>query len=149
MTAATENRAEITVQLLSATGPKGAVYALLRQLRPDYSQNAMSEQINKQQSQGYQLAYVERHGEVVAVAGFYIGEKLAWGKHLYVDDLVTSDQHRSAGMGKRLLDWLKQYAISQHCQQLHLDSGVQRFTAHKFYLREGFKIASHHFSMAL
>ena len=149
MTTATENSAGITVQLLSATGPIDAVYALLRQLRPAYSQKAMSEQINKQQSQGYQLAYVERHGEVVAVAGFYIGEKLAWGKHLYVDDLVTSDQHRSAGMGKRLLDWLKQYAISQHCQQLHLDSGVQRFTAHKFYLREGFKIASHHFSMAL
>ena len=95
MTTATENSAGITVQLLSATGPKDAVYALLRQLRPAYSQKAMSEQINKQQSQGYQLAYVERHGEVVAVAGFYIGEKLAWGKHLYVDDLVTSDQHRS------------------------------------------------------
>jgi hypothetical protein len=46
------------VQLLSEAGPKNAVYALLRQLRPDYCQKAMSEQINKQQSQGYQLAYV-------------------------------------------------------------------------------------------
>jgi len=32
--------------------------------------------------------------------------------------------------------------------QLHLDSGVQRYMAHKFYLREGFIIASHHFSIS-
>ena len=28
-----------------------------------------------------------------------------------------------------------------------LGSGVQRFPAHRFYLRQGFNIASHHFSI--
>ena len=46
-----------------------------------------------------------------------------------------------------MLDWLKSYAQKNDCGQIHLDSGVQNFSAHRFYLREGFNIASHHFSI--
>ncbi len=84
---------------------------------------------------------------ILAAAGFNVGEKLAWGKHIYIDDLVTNAQFRSRGVGKFILDWFKTYALEIGCEQIHLDSGVQRFSAHKFYLREGFNIASHHFSM--
>jgi len=33
--------------------------------------------------------------------------------------------------------------------QLHLDSGVQRFSAHRFYLSKRMEISSHHFSLKL
>jgi GNAT superfamily N-acetyltransferase len=84
---------------------------------------------------------------VLCVAGFVVGTKLAWSKHLYVDDLVTAAQHRSRGAGAKMISWLKAHALELGCQQLHLDSGVQRFEAHRFYLREGFNIGSHHFSI--
>ena len=67
---------------------------------------------------------------------------------MYVDDLVTSTEHQSKGAGQFALQWLKNYAREQGCQQLHLDSGVLRFNAHKFYLRNGFNINSHHFAIA-
>jgi hypothetical protein len=51
------------------------------------------------------------------------------------------------GRGKRMLDWLKAHALALGCRQLQLDSGVQRFGAHRFYLREGFHISSHHFAI--
>ncbi len=82
---------------------------------------------------------------MLCVAGFNIGEKLAWGKHIYIDDLVTNEQFRSTGAGAYLMTWFKAYAQEQGCGQIHLDSGVQRFAAHRFYLREHFNIASHHF----
>jgi GNAT superfamily N-acetyltransferase len=106
-------------------------------------------QIKRQQQDGYQLAYVISDDEVLCVAGFIVAQKLAWDKHVYVDDLITSASNRSTGAGKCMIDWLKQYCKEQQCTQLHLDSGVQRFAAHKFYLREGFVISSHHFSMNL
>jgi hypothetical protein len=34
------------------------------------------------------------------------------------------------------------------CGELHLDSGVQRFGAHRVYLKNGFDITSHHFASA-
>ena len=96
---------------------------------------------------GYHVAYVEADGEVLCVAGFVVGTKLAWGKHIYVDDLVTAERHRSRGAGAKMISWLKSHARQLGCNQLHLDSGVQRFAAHRFYLREGFNIGSHHFSI--
>ncbi|MCI5107188.1 MAG: GNAT family N-acetyltransferase [Pseudomonadales bacterium] len=135
------------VNLLSEDADLEKIGPVMRELRPQYSQQQLLQQIRKQQADGYQLAWVEEDGAVLCVAGFVIGEKLAWKKHLYVDDLVSSEKQRSRGAGKLLMDWLKQYAREQGCQQLHLDSGVQRFAAHRFYLREGFAIASHHFSI--
>lgn len=130
-------------------------FPVMQQLRPQYSLEEFLEQVAVQSKEGYQLAFVMREdstsveSKVVAVAGFVIGTKLAWGKHMYIDDLVTDHNQRSTGAGKLLLDTLKQYALEKGCEQLHLDSGVQRFSAHKFYLREGMCIASHHFQIAL
>ncbi|MDQ3813210.1 MAG: GNAT family N-acetyltransferase [Armatimonadota bacterium] len=96
---------------------------------------------------GFKLAYLEDGGEVKAVAGFRVMENLAWGKFLYVDDLVTAAAARSQGYGDKLFDWLLDYARAEGCEQLHLDSGVQRFEAHRFYLRKRMSISSHHFAM--
>ncbi|MGB8703329.1 MAG: GNAT family N-acetyltransferase [Thermosynechococcaceae cyanobacterium] len=104
-------------------------------------------QIKEQQARGYQVAFAESDGKVLGVAGFVIGQKLAWGKHMYVDDLVTVEGSRSVGIGSQLVAWLKTYALDKGCTQIHLDSGVQRFPAHRFYVRQGFNIASHHFSI--
>jgi len=120
---------------------------VLLQLRPQYSEDSLIEQIQSQRTDGYHVAYVLEEGKVLCVAGFVMGQKLAWTKHIYVDDLVSNEAHRSTGAGKYLIDWLKQYARDNGCQQLHLDSGVTRFGAHRFYLREGFDITSHHFAV--
>lgn len=120
---------------------------VLLQLRSTFSREALIAQIKRQSESGYQVAYVESGGEVLCVAGFVVGTKLAWGKHIYVDDFVTAERHRSKGAGARMVTWLKAHARQLGCRQLHLDSGVQRFSAHRFYLRERFSIGSHHFSL--
>jgi GNAT superfamily N-acetyltransferase len=123
------------------------ISGVLLELRTTFSRETLIAQIKKQAAAGYRVAYVESDGEVLCVAGFVVGTKLAWGKHLYVDDLVTAERHRSKGAGAAMVAWLKSQARSLGCTQLHLDSGVQRFSAHRFYLRERFAISSHHFSL--
>jgi GNAT superfamily N-acetyltransferase len=66
-----------------------------------------------------------------------------------VDDLVTPKDTRSEGHGKRMLGWLTGVARKEGCSTLQLESGVQRYGAHRFYFREGMKISGYHFSMAL
>lgn len=136
------------VALASSAQDLKRIAPVLLELRDHYDTDGLLEQIRKQQKDGYQVAYVEADGAVLGVAGFVITSKLAWHKHLYVDDLVTAAAQRSRGAGRCLMDWLRQYAIDNGCRQLHLDSGVQRFAAHKFYLREGFEINSHHFAIS-
>ncbi|MEM7760365.1 MAG: GNAT family N-acetyltransferase, partial [Cyanobacteria bacterium P01_A01_bin.40] len=74
---------------------------------------------------------------------------LSWGKYLYVADLVIEQYRRSQGYGEVLFTWLIAFAKQHNCQQLHLDSGVQRFAAHRFYLRQKMNISSHHFTLKL
>ncbi|MCY7336462.1 MAG: GNAT family N-acetyltransferase [Chamaesiphon sp.] len=68
---------------------------------------------------------------------------------MYIEDLVCSSNNRSQGDGSKLFNWLVDYARAQNCQQLTLDSGVQRFAAHRFDLRHRMEITSHHFTLKL
>jgi GNAT superfamily N-acetyltransferase len=70
-------------------------------------------------------------------------------RKLYVDDLVTTADGRSQGVGHALLAELESRARAAGCTVIDLDSGVQRHDAHRFYFRERMHISSHHFSKAL
>ena len=121
----------------------------MRELRPHLEKESFVVRVRAQEQTGYVLVYVQHSGSPVAVAGFRLGEGLAWGRFLYVDDLVVLPDHRSCGYGTALLSWLAEFAAKEGCEQLHLDSGIQRKDAHPFYEREGMKLASVHFSKGL
>jgi GNAT superfamily N-acetyltransferase len=122
---------------------------VMRELRPHVAEDAFVERVRSQERQGYRLAYLNDAAHPAAVAGFRILENLAWGRFLYVDDLVTRSDARSCGHGARLLRWLHRLARSEGCRELHLDSGVQRADAHRFYVREGMRLSSYHFGVEL
>ncbi|GAB4225083.1 MAG: GNAT family N-acetyltransferase [Stanieria sp.] len=121
----------------------------MSQLRSHLKKESFLERVQCQRQQGYQLAFTELDSEIVAVAGFYISECLSWGKFLYVYDLIVDETLRSQGYGRALFEWLVDYARVNGCEQLHLDSGVQRFEAHRFYLKQRMNIVAHHFSLNL
>jgi GNAT superfamily N-acetyltransferase len=123
-------------------------FPVMSELRPHLSLAEFIDRVRRQQQQcHYQLAYLQVDESIQAVAGFRIAESLAWGKFLYVDDLVTRSDRRSQGSGALLFHWLVDYARLNSCQQLTLDSGVQRFAAHRFYLNHRMEITSHHFTL--
>jgi len=124
-------------------------YAVMAELRPHVQPREFLARVKRQfEIAGYRLAYLADE-EVKAVAGFRISECLAWGKFLYVDDLVSKSDDRSKGFGGALFDWLVEYAKQEKCDQFHLDSGVQRFAAHRFYLHKRMIIEAHHFGLKL
>ena len=127
----------------------------LLELRPALgSAEALVRQVDeRQRPSGYRLvgAFAAGDEEAAAVAGFRINEYLAWERHLYVDDLVTTEVHRGEGHGDRVFAWLEQEARRAGCTQLHLDSGLgeNRQDAHRFYFRHGLRIAAFHFQREL
>jgi GNAT superfamily N-acetyltransferase len=123
-------------------------YAVMSELRPHVAAGEFVPRVRRQMAGGYKLAYLS-DGGVKAVAGFRVSECLAWGKFVYVDDLVSKEGERSKGYGGRLFDWLVEYARAEGCDRFHLDSGVQRFAAHRFYLAKRMSIEAHHFGLKL
>ncbi|MDT7689790.1 MAG: hypothetical protein QOE46_2549 [Acidobacteriota bacterium] len=126
-----------------------ACYQVMAELRPHVEADEFLLRVRRQMKiAGYKLACLV-DGEVKAVAGVRISECLAWGKFLYVDDLVSKSDERSKGYGSELFDWLIEYAKDEGCDQFHLDSGVHRFAAHRFYLNKRMAIECHHFGLKL
>lgn len=128
-----------------------ACFPIVQLLRPHFkTADQFIQQVQRQQQQSsYQIAYIEEGKSIKAIAGFRIAECLAWGKFLYIDDLVTAGTERSKGYGDQLFCWLVDHAKQQGCESLQLDSGVQRFAAHRFYFRQRMEITSYHFALRL
>ncbi|HEY4832774.1 MAG TPA: GNAT family N-acetyltransferase [Waddliaceae bacterium] len=125
-------------------------YKLMRQLRPHLvKESDFIEQVQRQITSGYCLVYLAEHKKVKALAGFRFLEFLAWGKILYIDDLVTDSEARGSGYGSKLLKWVIEQGRIRDCDQVHLDSGVLRHDAHRLYLNHRFIISGHHFALHL
>jgi GNAT superfamily N-acetyltransferase len=124
-------------------------YPVMSQLRTRLAEGEFFERVERQMRQGYHLAFLEEDSVVKCVAGFRLLEYLGWGKCMYVDDLVTDERERSKGYGQQLFAWLVEHAKANGCEQLHLDSGVHRYAAHRFYLAAGMDITCHHLAINL
>ncbi len=124
-----------------------ACFPVMHELRPHHDEASFVAQVETQFQQGYRMVSALCGGRVRGVAGFRVLENLAWGRFLYVDDLVTTAAEHGAGHGSALIDWLIAEARRLNCVQFHLDSGVQRYGAHRFYLHKGMDITCHHFAL--
>jgi GNAT superfamily N-acetyltransferase len=123
---------------------------VLQELRPHLERTSLDAVYRAGWSQGLRFtAAFDDSGNCLGVAGWRIVDCTFAIRKLYVDDLVTAPTARSTGVGRALLDELERRAREAGCTTLDLDSGVQRFEAHRFYLRERFAITSHHFGKAL
>ena len=121
-------------------------YPVMKQLRPPFTEDQFVAAVQRMHKhEGYAIAFTEHDGKVAACAGFRYTEMLHRGFSMYVDDLITDENLRSGGHGHALMEWLRAQARAKDCQELHLDSGVQRFDAHRFYFRERMYISSYHF----
>lgn len=123
---------------------------VLLELRPHLDVKKLGSQIKRQiKSSGYQLACIELDSKIHSVVGYRITEFLAWGRVLYIDDLITSKNSQRKGFAGAIMDWVYKEAVNNKCDQVHLDSGYQRHEAHRLYLNKKFKIGCHHFYMEI
>jgi len=126
-----------------------ACFPPIKALRPHLEESEFVSRIRRQLEQGYHLVYRATEGQVHSVAGFRFHDTLAWGRIIYIDDLVTLPESRGKGHAGVLLDAIIALAREQNCDAVHLDSGPQRHDAHRLYLNHGFRIGAHHFNCDL
>lgn len=128
-------------------------YGAMRELRPNIgTEGEFVARVNDvQRPAGYRIVASFDDGEAAAAAaaGFHIGDMLAWGHFLYVEDLVTRRSARRGGHATLLLDWIRVEAERNGCDSLQLDSGSERHEAHRLYLARGYRITGHHFGQLL
>lgn len=138
-----------TIRLAQTDREIADCFDAMKQLRAELEETSFVALVRELMKDGYRLAYLRDDERVVCVAGFKISRNLSFGKHLYVEDLSTLENRRSNGHGARMMAWLRDLAETEGCKMFHLDSGVQRHRAHKFYLNRNLDIVCYHFAERL
>lgn len=127
-----------------------ACYPLMHQLRPHLaSETEFIERWRRQVTAGYRMLAIWNEVEPLSLAGFRIQDNLMHGRHLYLDDLVTSEKERSHGHGQRLLARLVTEGRALRCSKLVLDTPLANVLGHRFYYRNGMLATAMRFAIPL
>ena len=68
---------------------------------------------------------------------------------MYVPELIVSQNYRSNGIGKKLINFSIDIGKEKKCHRMRLESGNQRTESHKFYRNLGFETSSIFFTKNL
>lgn len=118
-------------------------YPVMKELRKELSfDDYMTICQNAHEADGYEIVAIEADKKVLAVMGYRILHDFVHGKHLYIDDLVSTESHRSQGLGTELLKYAENRARELGCRGLRLCTGIDNEQGKKFYERNGWKLRS-------
>lgn len=113
-------------------------YPVMKELRPHLSfEDYISIYEVAHSADGYEIVAIEDKGQILAVMGYRFLSDYVRGKHVYVDDLVSTEKTRSQGLGAELLKFAEKIAESNGCESLRLCTGVENERGIKFYDRNG------------
>ena len=134
-------------------------YGLIRHLHPKLGKADFISRLGLQRNDhGYVLLGLfqdlnptdqKQPSSLAVLAGYRLASSLSLGTYFYLGDLVTNPTCQGQGLAGQMLRYLEAIARDAGCRQIHLDAGVERFGAHRFYAKQGFNIVFHHFAKEL
>lgn len=128
------------IKALTEESEMPKVFSILKELRPKLSYPDFLFLYKKAHlSNGYELVFIENENEILALMGYRIIFDFVHGKHLYIDDLVTSEYQRSKGLGAKLLSYAEVVARQLNCKGLRLCTGVENKHGQRFYESNGWQ----------
>ncbi|WP_244526747.1 GNAT family N-acetyltransferase [Pseudozobellia thermophila] len=93
---------------------------------------------------GYQCLGVYDNERLIGCCGIWLLHKLYKGKHLELDNVFVREEYRSRGIGRRMMEWLDDYAKSRDCNSIELNSYVNNEKGVEFWKRHGFEPLGFH-----
>ena len=119
-------------------------------LRPHLDKNKWHSMISEMmQNEKYSIAGIMENDKFVAFSGYRVTTSLHTGNIIYIDDLCTLESHRGKGLASKLLEYVKEIALSAGMDALVLDTDFTNNTAQKVYFKHGFKLAAVHLASDL
>jgi GNAT superfamily N-acetyltransferase len=115
-------------------------FPVIRELHDELDERRYLDLLAEMVPAGYRLFAVrEERGGIAAVVGVQVLTNLYYERHLYVYDLVATEDARSAGHGGALMDHVEDLARREGCKYVALACGREREGALRFYERRGFE----------
>ncbi|MBS1968821.1 MAG: GNAT family N-acetyltransferase [Bdellovibrionales bacterium] len=109
-------------------------FPVMKELRPHLNvQEYLEIYRHAHAMDGYEILAMEQKGEIIAVMGYRILYDFVRGRHLYIDDLVSTEKMRSQGLGGEMLKQAEVIAKDLHCKSMRLCAVLENDLGIKFY----------------
>jgi ribosomal protein S18 acetylase RimI-like enzyme len=116
-------------------------FPVMKELRPHLEYQAFVDIYQKaHEADGYEIVALEKGGQIIALMGYRFLYDYVHGKHVYIDDLVTTESARSQGAGSELLKYAESIAQKNNCKNLRLCTGIENELGKKFYERNSWNL---------
>ena len=98
---------------------------------PNRARDAITAAISDEESE---VLVAEHRSELLGFCTAYLElNSVRFGPRCWVEDLAVSPEHRSQGVGAKLLDTASDWARDRGATHIELDTGVARADAQRFY----------------
>lgn len=109
-------------------------FPVMKELRPHLNvQEYLEIYRHAHAMDGYEIVAMEQDGQIVAVMGYRILYDFVRGRHLYIDDLVSTEKLRSKGFGAALLKHAEVISKDLNCKSMRLCAVLENEPGIKFY----------------
>lgn len=117
------------------------IYPLLTELRTHLTYESFLDTYHHaHKSDQYELVGFFEEDNIVALVGYRVLYDFVRGRHLYIDDLITTQTVRSKGLGATVLKFAEEKARELNCTGgLRLCAGIENTGGIKFYEKNGWK----------
>lgn len=122
------------------------ILPLIQQLMENqFSDDILLERFTEMFTQNYECFGIYLDEKLVGVFGMWFMTRHYAGRSCEPDHIYIDESYRNLGIGKKLFEFIYDYAGKKGCETSELNSYVSNYRSHKFYLNEGYVIKGYHF----
>lgn len=108
-------------------------------------EEVLKERLLEMFDQNYECFGIYIEEQLVGVFGLWFMTRHYAGRACEVDHIYIQDDYQRKGVGRALFEFIHEYASSKNCETMELNSYVENFGSHKFYMNLGYIIRGYHF----
>lgn len=122
-----------------------SILPLLRTLNTTTPDAILKDRVVTMANENYECVGIYDKNELIGMSGLWYMTRHYVGKSVEPDHVVIAENYRNMGLGKKLFEWIYQYAKEKGCEASELNTYTQNRKSHKFYYNEGYEIYGFHF----
>lgn len=121
------------------------ILPLLKELNTNTTEIILKQRLLEMTKQNYKCVGLFLEGELVGTSGLWFLTRHYCGKTVEPDHVVIGKNHRNIGLGKKLFEWIYNYAHSIGYEASELNTYIENEKSHRFYENEGYKKLGYHY----
>lgn len=105
----------------------------------------LEERTREMMTQNWKCIGLWEGDELIGVCGLWMCTRHYSGRSLEADHVYIRPDFQGRGLGKKLFEWIEQYAMDNQIEAVELNTYVRNTRSHKFYHALDYEILGFHF----